>query len=101
MSRSEKTTLKAHAIICTSCQFKANDGSESSLEVALNFRAELKAQAFERFGKPNCRVTAATCLGRCEEGIAAVVYPEGRWLVDLRPQDHEIVLQAMQDQIND
>lgn len=47
--------------------------------------AELRAYAKERTkalrisGAGRVRVNSAGCMGRCEEGPAVVVYPEGVW----------------------
>jgi (2Fe-2S) ferredoxin len=41
------------------------------------------------------RVNASGCLGRCKKGIAAVLYPEGKWFENLKSTDTETLTQAI------
>jgi hypothetical protein len=49
-------------------------------------RAELKRFAKEQGWGARVRVNASGCLGRCEEGIAAVLYPQSEWFTELTPE---------------
>ena len=89
------TELKAHLFVCTSCTFTLADGLESSPEEAYRMRKNLKSRARELFSKNEVRVTAVTCLGECERGIAAVMYPRGEWFLGLRPSDEDKLLSCL------
>jgi predicted metal-binding protein len=81
--------LKAHLFVCTSCTYNRPDGSESSPEEASILRKNLKNRARECFSKKEVRVSASSCLGECDFGIAAVLYPSGEWNLGLRLSDEE------------
>jgi (2Fe-2S) ferredoxin len=42
------------------------------------------------------RVNAAGCLGQCEQGIAAVLYPKGEWFLNLMPGDAPLLVSAVE-----
>lgn len=81
--------LKAHLFVCTSCTYNRPDGSESSPDEAYRMRKNLKTRARELYSKKEVRVSASTCLGECERGIAAVIYPKGEWCLGLKPADED------------
>lgn len=81
--------LKAHLFVCTSCTYKKHNGSESDPDEAYKMRKNLKHRAREQFSKNEVRVSASQCLGACEHGIAAVLYPSGEWTLNLRPEDED------------
>lgn len=90
--------LKAHLFVCTSCTYTCN-GKESDPKLAGNLRKNLKNKAAERFSKEEVRVSAVECLGQCENGIAAVMYPSGEWLLDIRPEDEDKVFNKLSDYV--
>lgn len=71
--------LKAHLFICTN----QRDSSRASCGPAggCTIRDELKRRLKERGLGQEARVNQSGCLGRCEEGPVAVLYPEGRWFL--------------------
>lgn len=81
-------SLKTHLFVCTSCTYTC-EGRESDPEAAATLRKNLKKRAREVFAKDEVRVSAVKCLGECESGIAAVLYPDGEWMLDLRPEDED------------
>lgn len=81
--------LKAHLFVCTSCSYKCPDGTESDPAEAVALRKNLKNRAREQFSKNEVRVSASTCLGECDFGIASVLYPKGEWNLGLRPGDED------------
>ncbi len=83
----ETPSLKAHLFICTSCTYKDQNGTESNPEIAMNLRKEVKNQAVAKHGKQNVRVSSVGCLGTCDHGISAVLYPHNEWHLGLRPED--------------
>lgn len=71
---------KAHLFICTN----KKDGKPCCADKdAENFRKKVKDLAKEKWGR-KVRVNAAGCLDRCDEGITAVLYPQGEWFVGLK-----------------
>lgn len=77
--------MKAHLFVCTNKPDKEGKcGSKGSEDL----RAELKQRCKEAFGKtPDLRINSSGCLGFCERGISAVLYPEGKWFFDLNKKD--------------
>ena len=76
----------AHLFICTN---KKEKGACCADRQGPELRDRLKKLSRDPalgWGK-RVRVNAAGCLGECEEGVAAVIYPEGRWLRNLRNDD--------------
>ncbi|MBY0413886.1 MAG: (2Fe-2S) ferredoxin domain-containing protein, partial [Bdellovibrionales bacterium] len=90
----------AHLFICTSCTYNKSNGAESSPDEAYALRKNLKTRARELYSKNEVRVSASTCLGECDHGIAAVMYPSGEWTLGLRPQDEEKMLTKLTDEVN-
>lgn len=44
---------------------------------------------------PKTRINRSGCLGYCERGIAAVLYPQGRWFLELSQNDAETLKEAL------
>lgn len=93
--------IQAHLFICThrrvngvSC---AGRGSEKLREeVKAACKASLKSESpASPTGTIPFRINSAGCLGRCEEGITAVLYPEGEWFTGLKPEDGERLIQVV------
>ena len=49
-----------------------------------------------RYGKGRVRVNQSGCLDRCEQGIAAVLYPQAEWFTDLKANDSETLVKALE-----
>ncbi len=79
--------LKCHVFVCTSCTYQESNGNESSPEIAKNIRSTVKTEAVKKYGRENVRVSAVNCLGTCEHGISAVMYPQSEWKLNLREGD--------------
>jgi predicted metal-binding protein len=79
--------LKAHLFICV------NDRGEGKKESCARkggqqLKDEVKKLCHERgLPKDLYRVNNSGCLGPCERGISAVIYPAGDWLLDNTPAD--------------
>jgi predicted metal-binding protein len=96
----QSSKLKAHLFVCTSCTYDKPDGTESSPEEAVALRKNLKNRARECFSKKEVRVSASTCLGECDFGIASVLYPKGEWNLRLRLNDEEKMFQKLSDEVD-
>ncbi len=90
--------LKAHLFVCTSCTYKRPDGTESSPEEAVALRKNLKNRAREHYSKNEVRVSASTCLGECDFGIASVLYPKGEWNLRLRAKDEDQMFEKLSEE---
>ncbi len=84
--------LKAHIFICTNQRESGNPrgccsarGSEALLDA-------IKAEVIKRGLRKDVRAQKSGCLDICEDGAAAVIYPQGIWLGKLRPEDAACVL---------
>lgn len=80
---SDHKSFKGHLFICTNNR----EGGKACCtgRGALELREAVKAACKAIPHKPGeLRVNAAGCLGHCEEGITAVMYPEGRWFTGLK-----------------
>ena len=91
--------LDAHLFICTNV--KANGeccGAKHAGELRDQLKRISKDPANGWVGR--VRVNTAGCLGRCEDGIAAVLYPQGRWFTGLTAKDAPILETAVNDALN-
>lgn len=77
---------KIHLFICT---HRREDGECCATKGAQSLRDEVKLQVKKLAGiqRSEVRINSAGCLGRCEEGIAAVLYPTGKWFTGLSAED--------------
>lgn len=91
--------LKAHLFVCTSCSYRKHDGTDSDPEEAYLLRKNLKQRAKEHFSNKEVRVSSVKCLGECDRGIAAVLYPKGEWLLSLTPQDENEIFKKLSDEV--
>ncbi len=73
--------FEQHVFVCTNarndaCKKSCNDNGEGSAAVKF-----LKNEVAKRGlnGKGKIRVSQSGCLGRCQEGPALVIYPQGNW----------------------
>jgi len=76
----EKIGYECHIFVCTNQPDNPNKCGSKGSEL---MRKELKEKCSQAFGK-KVRVNASGCLGYCEYGIAAVIYPQGEWLLELK-----------------
>ena len=84
---------KAHLFICTNAPDKEGKCGHKKSE---NLRKNLKARAQQDLGK-EVRVNMSGCLGFCEKGIAAVIYPQQKWFFNLsdNKQDEEKLFEEL------
>lgn len=80
-----ETQYQKQIFICTKC---VNDHHLENVNYAEEMRMELKeklSQCMRDEGKNprSVRVNKAGCLGVCNDGIHAVVYPQGKWFKKL------------------
>jgi (2Fe-2S) ferredoxin len=88
-------SYKTHLFICTNASDKPGKCGSKGSE---GLRRNLKERCAEKFGK-SMRVNASGCLGHCERGIAAVLYPKGDWFLDLTPADEDRLFKAVVEEM--
>lgn len=83
---SDSRKLDAHLFVCTN---KREKGDSCGAKGSEQLRESLKAicQKPEKHWHGRVRVNASGCLGRCKEGIVAVMYPKGEWMTNLTNDD--------------
>ena len=85
-----------HLFICTNEKKKDKScGPKGGIEL----REKLKKSLKEKYGN-QLRVNASGCLGPCEKGVNAVLYPQGKWFHFLTEKDvdmlEEFIVQEME-----
>ncbi len=81
-----------HVFFCTN---QRADGSQCCAECGASaMRDHLKRRTKELglAGAGGIRINTAGCLGRCAEGPAVVVYPDGVWYTYVDEEDIEAIL---------
>ncbi|MCM2322278.1 MAG: (2Fe-2S) ferredoxin domain-containing protein [Oligoflexia bacterium] len=87
--------LDAHLFICT---HRRPDGACCGGRGGEQLRQAVKQTVRSRpEWRERVRVNASGCLGRCEEGIAAVLYPKGQWFLRLTPESAPELLKALSE----
>lgn len=83
--KSSPQHLKLHVFVCTN---KKANGECCADKGSQKLRDELKARMAQLPESQNkIRINASGCLGKCEEGIAIAIYPEGQWLTNVQTTD--------------
>ncbi len=87
--------FQRHVFICTNarqdaCKKSCNDNGEGSA-AAKFLKNEIAKRALN--GKGRIRVSQSGCLGRCNDGPALVIYPEGHWYTYHNEQDLLAILE--------
>lgn len=87
---------KAHLFICTNDRGPDGKRASCARRGSVALRDEVKS-ACKKLGLPkgSFRVNASGCLDRCEQGIVAVMYPEGTWLENLTADDGAKLVEAV------
>ncbi len=82
----EDGELKAHLFICTHRRDgKDSCGPAGGEELVDDLKKWIKHEGH----KKELKVSRSGCLGRCEEGVVAVCYPEGTWYTELKVKNAE------------
>lgn len=83
--------LKAHLFVCTN-----EKGESCGQKGSAKLRSRVKELAKENSDwKGQVRVNSSGCLGRCKEGIVAVLYPEAQWFTELGAKDEDVLIDAV------
>jgi predicted metal-binding protein len=85
---------RSHLFVCTNSPDKPGKCGGKNSEA---MRRELKERCKSESWGQDVRINASGCLGACEHGIAAVLYPEAKWFLDLTEKDGEVLFQAVKE----
>jgi (2Fe-2S) ferredoxin len=90
-------SYKAHLFVCTNSPDRPGKCGHKNAE---NLRRRLKDRCKDAFGK-SVRVSSAGCMGKCEDGIAVIVYPQNTWILNAedQPMDEQKIFSAVADAV--
>jgi (2Fe-2S) ferredoxin len=71
--------FERHLFVCLNRRADGHPKGCCASKGSEEIHAALKVAAYEKGLKGRVRVNKAGCLDACEDGISAVVYPEGIW----------------------
>jgi NADH:ubiquinone oxidoreductase subunit E len=78
--------MKAHVFICTNHHpEKETCGAKGAQALRDNLKKRFKDD--KTIDSSQVRINSAGCLGKCAEGIACVIYPEGEWITRVSESD--------------
>lgn len=83
--------FKHHVFFCTNQRPNGDPCCNDHGAEALWAYAKEKAQAA---GLKDVRINKAGCLGRCDQGPVAVVYPEGTWYTFVDKDDIDEIVSS-------
>jgi len=90
--------LKTHLFICTNgvgiagkCGHKNSEILHRKVKEHFKNRPKLANEE-----EVELRINKAGCLGHCENGIAAVIYPQNEWFLDLTENDENTLIAAVE-----
>lgn len=92
MSEEKKSSYECHLFICTSCRYSTGNNEYCAPELASQMRKSLKEKLKGEYPKDKVRINSAGCLGHCDRGINAVIYPSGEWFHDLTEKDEDLLI---------
>lgn len=85
--------LKSHLFICTNGVDKTGRCGNKNSE---QLRRSLKERCSGESWATDVRINSSGCLGHCENGIAAVMYPQGEWFFDLKDTNSELLFKVVE-----
>lgn len=83
--------FKCHLFVCTN---RRNEGEDCASKGAEKLRDQIKKMAKTEFGN-KVRINASGCLGQCEKGVAAVLYPSQTWFFQVDTGDESAILDTI------
>lgn len=90
-------SFKSHLFICTNAPDKEGKCGSKNSEA---MRRALKEKCAQQSWCKEVRINSSGCLGYCEKGIAAVLYPQGKWFVELTDQDGEKLFEEVRKSVS-
>jgi (2Fe-2S) ferredoxin len=93
---SDGHNLEAHLFVCTNSRENGADcASKGSADLRVKLRNICQDPTKNWHGR--VRINASGCLGRCEKGIAAVLYPKAQWFENLGVNDTAAIEKALKE----
>ena len=91
--------LECHLFICTNSPDREGKCGHKGSE---QLRQKVKEQLLTEANEKKVRVNAAGCLGHCEDGITAVIYPQAEWMLNLKNTDEDVakIVAAIKSKLN-
>ena len=88
---------KAHLFICVNANpDKPNTcGNRGSAQLHAKVKDLCNAEPWAK----DVRINRSYCLGQCENGIAAVLYPQDHWCLNLNSNDSELLYEAVRNAV--
>ncbi|HIC09147.1 MAG TPA: (2Fe-2S) ferredoxin domain-containing protein [Aquificales bacterium] len=80
-----------HVLVCMARKpnpMMPSCGAKGSDQIAMKFQEEVMKR-----GLQNVLVSVTGCLGACEMGPVVVVYPDGVWYGNVKPEDVEEIIE--------
>lgn len=81
-----------HLFFCTNCREDGSNCCANHGAVQMRQHAKARSKALGIAGPDGVRVNIAGCLGRCDEGPVAVVYPDGVWYTYVDQDDVDEII---------
>jgi (2Fe-2S) ferredoxin len=91
-------SYKKHLFICTNGN--PDDPKKCASKGALELHAQVKEMACQDFNPKEVRINRSGCLGYCEKGITAVLYPDSRWFYELTPKSESLLLKTLRESLS-
>jgi len=88
-----KSELKRHVFVCCN---ERPDGTGCGKLGGNELRDKLKQCVREKMIE-GVRISKSGCLGYCEEGIAAAVYPDCVFVTKLKKHDGDVILTLLEN----
>jgi len=89
---------KKHIFVCTHDRPPGDPRGSCKERGAKAVLDALKGELFENDLLGEVKASGASCLGQCEHGVTAVVYPDATWYAKLQVEDAvDIVEEHLQD----
>jgi (2Fe-2S) ferredoxin len=89
--------IQSHLFICTNDRGEGKASCAQAGSLALRDAVKAGCKAIPH-APGTLRVNQSGCLGQCEKGIAAVLYPEGTWFLEQKPEDAPSIVHAVAKQ---
>ncbi|GIL17962.1 MAG: ferredoxin [Oligoflexia bacterium] len=87
---------KAHLFICTNAP---ENPAKCGHKNAEKLHAALKEKCSKMPWAKDVRINKSGCLGPCERGINAVLYPQNKWFHELKESDVDLLFAEVEKAI--
>lgn len=84
-----------HFFIC--CQQRDNQQICCAQRCSEDLVRELKRWIVKENLKDLIKVSRSFCLGFCQRGITACLYPQNKWFTDIRPSDSKKIMAMLRE----